>query len=147
MGLRGPIPGPRFKVRNATPADDVPARPAWLNGEAARVWDELVPPLAAAGIIRAVDAFALGRYCRLWVRWKRTQAKIGANGDTYTAANGNKRVHPLARIAADLCGVLLALEKEFGMTPAARERLKLPSGPVRGDTKKMRFFSPDPGPA
>lgn len=50
-----------------------PIKPNNLSGEASKLWDELVPMLANAGVAKAVDGPALEMLCRVWADWKRLQ--------------------------------------------------------------------------
>ncbi|MHB1156062.1 MAG: phage terminase small subunit P27 family [Phycisphaerales bacterium] len=115
----------RHGGKHITPGEP-PKRPPWLDGEAAAIWDDLLPPLIAAGIpLRSVDAFALARYCSMLEWWRQCQADIEAHGSTFTNARGREVERPAVRQAATLADGMLRIEREYGMSPTARARLPL----------------------
>lgn len=151
MGRRGPAPTPTriLQLRgswrgHANPAEprppvEVPKAPAWIPAEARSAFDLLAAQLAEMGVLGAVDAGALARYCVLWLRWRKAEEFLAVHGDTYVvrgrpAADGKPGVpvgfktYPQAQHALVLAHELLRLEREFGLTPSARARLVLEVG-------------------
>ncbi len=160
MGRRGPAPTPTpvLKLRGSTlvtghreklevqgPAG-TPDCPDWLDADARAIWDQLAPMLEAMGVLSRIDGHALARYCRLWTRWRKTEAFIEKNGEVYTLRDeaGKPRYvqqWPQVSIAAKLAQQLTRLEQEFGMTPSARSRIQSPARAREvTDGKKSRFF-------
>jgi P27 family predicted phage terminase small subunit len=102
--------------------------------------------MAPMGILTAVDAFALGRYCTLLARWivakdfiERASEIVDGRAGALVAA----RRHPYAEIFLSIPPLLLRLEQEFGLTPSARSSFGTPPGdepPLKGKGKS-RFFS------
>ncbi len=139
MGKRGPRPTPtatlkrrgswRAKARKAEPQppSGVPACPQWLSLEARQIWDALVPHLHAAGLATSVDTLCLARYCLLYIRWRRAERALRRYGQVMRLGRrkGYAQVRPEAAIARNLHQALLQIEREFGLTPAARAGLAI----------------------
>ncbi|MBK8270175.1 MAG: phage terminase small subunit P27 family [Planctomycetes bacterium] len=159
MGRRGPSPTPTpiLKLRGSTlvtkkrekaevrgPAG-LPECPDWLDSEGQAAWEQIVPLLSAMGILTRIDANALGRYCRLWTRWKKAEEFITKNGDVYPLKAEDGKIKclmqfPQVSIAMKLAQQLTRLEQEFGMTPSARSRIQLQNGTAETNSDKSRFF-------
>lgn len=126
-----------------------PAPPPWLEGEAIQVWRHLVPRLSAIGLARSLDEYALGRYCQLLVMWVEVSAFLKKNGPTYPVradpVNGRPgrvigvRPWPQQSMVPRLNRELMAIEREFGMTPAARSRITTGAEKTaKGDVGELR---------
>lgn len=169
MGRRGPSPKPTLlklvagnpghrPIAGNEPVPDavMPAAPDFLDDAARRVWDQLVPGLFRCGLVRVIDGTSIGRYCVTLVLWHTALEFIRKNGTTYAVRGEPKqgrpgrvlylREHPQAGELRKLNQQLLALEREFGLTPASRTRIQLEAegkGGSRGDVNdlKRRFFA------
>lgn len=159
MGRRGPSPTPTpiLKLRGSTlvtkkrekaevrgPAG-LPDCPDWLDSDGQEAWTRVVPLLVQMGVLTRVDANALGRYCRLFTRWKKAEEFISKNGDVYPLKDESGQIKylqqfPQVGIAIKLAQQLTKLEQEFGMTPSARSRIQLQSNGVEAPSNKSRFF-------
>ena len=110
-----------------------PVPPPWLDldEQERAIWDNLVPMLSPYhGVLASFDAGALGRYCGMVKRWLECRAWIRKNGHTYPVKNAAGEVTGVAEFPAvarecSLADRLLALEIQFGLTPAARARLNI----------------------
>ncbi len=167
MGRRGPPPKPTVlklvagnpgkralnRAEPVPPAGE-PEAPDFLDADARAVWDRLVPRLAKIGLARTIDGLALGRYCSLFVLWRRAVDFVRANGSTYPVrgeASGTApgrilyfREFPQASELRKLHMQLLAVEREFGLTPAARTRINVEAErSAKGDVNelKRKFFA------
>ena len=159
MGRRGPAPTPTpiLKLRGSTlvskrrqkneaqgPAG-APDQPDWLDDEARKMWDHLLPMLEGMGVLTRIDGNALARYCRLWSRWRKAEAFIDGKGEMYPLKGDKGGVKcfmqwPQVAIAAKLAQQLTRLEQEFGMTPSARTRIQLAPNAQGTSRGKSRFF-------
>lgn len=122
--MSGPRPTPtpilamrdswRAKMRGKEPQPQggLGTAPRWLGKAEKAVWRQLAGELAAMGVGRRPDSNTLARYCVLWVEWKTTR--------------NNK-----------LCPMLLRLEQEFGLTPAARAKIEI-DVPARDTATELR---------
>jgi len=112
------------------PAEGRPVCPRDLSADAKKVWAQLIPQLDKMGVLARCDANALVRYCELWVRWRRAAAFLAKHGEHYAIHDevGNFRCFmpwPEAATVSKLSVLLLRLEQEFGLTPAARTAIKV----------------------
>ncbi len=127
MGERGPTPIPHARRRINKPSTgkvvpvEAPKMPADLKGEAAAQWKRVVPEIEAMGLIATLDRSVLIRYCRAWADWHKIDGLLGDNLLVRGARNGVVR-NPLWMMRSDVETTLEALEKQLGLTPAARLR-------------------------
>ena len=151
MGRRGPRPTPtailkargswRAKTRKdePQPAASIPDPPDWLAPVARAFWDQLVPELAALGLLTRVDGFALARYCQFAAEWLEALKFLQQYGHHLVHKNQEGQVHaivlhPQNTQLVKLDGTLRKLEAEFGLTPSARARLTI-ERPAEADPK------------
>jgi len=151
MGRRGPPPKPTalrvlqgnpgkrpINSREPKPRSGTPRCPSWLDAEAKRCWQRLVPELEAMGVLTGIDGDALANYCDTWSRWKRAVLFLQNNGDVYTIKDETGKVKyvqqlPQVAIARNLLSALNRYQQEFGLTPASRSRLVIEDrGPTLG---------------
>lgn len=155
MGTRGPAPTPtkildargspwknreRRGKKEPKPRAGSPKRPAWLPSRCWSDWSRLIHDIAP-GLVTTVDRNALARYVVLLDQWKTAMAWIDEHGTTYeekrvmgATTKGAEpemvvvghRQYPQVKEAMGLVDAMLRLEKEFGLTPAARARLIAP---------------------
>ncbi|MFN0133415.1 MAG: phage terminase small subunit P27 family [Phycisphaerales bacterium] len=129
--------------------------PAHLDDRARTVWQQIVPGLARIGLARSVDGEALSRYCQLIVMWRDCLAFVEKNGRSYPvrAETGDaKKPGRIIRfvtfaetsLAMRLARELLAIEREFGLTPSARSRIHVAAEKTsKGDVHELKkaFFA------
>ena len=148
MKMPGPpkTPTPILKLRGSwrantrpnepQPPRKRPSKPGRLPADAAKLWDEICDQLAEMGVLAPVDGHALERYCRMLAQWWRLYKVIEEEGDTYEVKGRDgqvrHRLRPEARTVMSLHDSLLKIERQFGMTPAARAGLSIPPGTSGG---------------
>lgn len=142
MGRRGPRPTPtailnlrgswRGKVREGepTPEAEIPPAPDWLDDLGRECWDDLARRLGAQRLLTGLDRNALARYCAIWSDWRRNQREAAKAPAVVKIRNRKGEVigtqpSPLTSIRIKLGEQLVRLEREFGLTPAARVGLKV----------------------
>jgi P27 family predicted phage terminase small subunit len=115
-----------------------PAEPDWrdifpsggartsTNARARRVasafWRYVVSVLEPQGIVAELDFAALQRAATLWARIDEAERILSHDGLTKSSERGHVR-HPVATILNQMNERLLSVMRDFGMTPAARDRL------------------------
>jgi len=125
----------RRNPKEPQPAVAKPEAPAWLSDDAKKVFDDYAERLLASGVLTAVDQFALARYADLWTQYRRCAEFTAKHGEVWVVRgrpgpNGAEgrpvgfATYPQAKLKLALAAVLLQLEREFGMTPAARAGLR-----------------------
>lgn len=173
MGRRGPPPKPTIlKLAGGNPgkrplngaepippsgAPEVPAFVA-ADQKCLALWKSLVPQLAAVHLARRIDGLTLGRYCELFVRWIEDAEFVRKNGSTYAVRGQPTTKSPQGKVLGfkeypqsaslrKLHQSLLSIEREFGLTPAARTRIRLEnekSASTDLNELKRRFFATTP---
>lgn len=139
MAGKGPPPTPtkvlkargswraNTRVDEPMPEPGTPAKPGWLTGDAKKAWQVVTEQLESLGMLTIIDGTALVRYCTLWAEWVECAKTIRKRGSTEVIADKNGNVMTVDRpeVARHLKigEQLLKLEREFGMTPAARASL------------------------
>lgn len=141
----------RAKRNLKEPAPEVkkPAAPAWLSDDAKAVFDVYAEKLHASGVLTAADELALARYADLCVQYRRAAEFVAKHGDVYVTSgrpgpNGEPgrptgfKTYPQAKRQLHVAQALLQIEREFGLTPAARAGLTsdlptIPDSPLAFD--------------
>ena len=133
------------------PPQGTPTKPKALTGEGAAEWERMVERFSLSGTLSLVDGAALYQYCRLHAGAEQLQRDADRLTSTWfekVSVDGagqehrEPKVHP---VFAQLRQYRMALRvwlTEFGLTPAARSRVKLPTGDARTpqDAKKARYL-------
>ena len=116
--LRG-NPGKRPLPENEPqPIASTGKAPAWLTGKAKAIWNSIVPPLLACGILTALDEQLLGRYCETIGLYRKCRDLLSSGGPVLDG----KR-NPAGTTMNDCLVQLRLMEVELGLTPSARSRL------------------------
>ena len=136
MSRRGPAPLPTkikelkgnpgrrpLNNREAHPDPTKPRRPSWIQGEARREWDRVVPRLHDAGLLTSIDHGIIEAYCVVYGRWVEAEKKVKEVPAVVQTSNGNPIQNPYISIANHALADLLKFAREFGMTPSARSRI------------------------
>ena len=156
MGSRGPARTPTqilklrgswlAKTREGEPKGDpaTPHCPKWLRKEGKVLWKEIVPQLAAMGVLARCDRNAVARYCQTFAKWREAEEFLKEHGAVYPEKDASGRTvglkeYPQAAQAVRFAEQLLRLEREFGLTPSARSNLVVTRKDT-GDPAKDRFF-------
>ncbi len=106
------------------PADPNP--PAGLAGIALDKWDEMVDLLSKMGVFTQADRQPLQRYCLMYEQWLALEAHCKEHGWTQVTQTGYSQITAEATLIKSLRADMLAIERQFGMTPAARSSIKAP---------------------
>jgi len=96
-------------------------------------WVELAVLLARMKVFTQADRTTLERYCLLHEQWLIVVAHVREHGMTQLTSTGYSQITAEGTLFKSLPGELLKIEREFGMTPAARSSLRLPSAPAPED--------------
>jgi P27 family predicted phage terminase small subunit len=133
--MAGPNPSAFLHVASdgttAVARGETPQCPRRLPAAAKRVWQRIVPGLAATGILAASDAEALGHLCFQQAMLERLEKDYWREGPMLEQqrhdANGNLHVrlvvNPKARLVRETTTLVCRLINDFGLTPRARAAL------------------------
>lgn len=114
---------------------------AEMSADGQKLWSEIVPKLEELGLFSVLDQQPFRRYCELLARWGKAQRKLNETGQTHVpifheqtpeerAAGLKPRLRYLQELPESiefrrLTPMLLKLEQQFGMTPAARAAISV----------------------
>jgi P27 family predicted phage terminase small subunit len=139
MGKRGVAPAPTSlkivkgekpsRINHNEPRPDpseVPECPEWLSEEAVGVWDALVRPLHAKGLLTLWDVEAFTVFCEAVVHHRHACQAVAHTDILVKGALGNMVKNPALQIARDTAQTIRAFAQEFGLTPSARSGIQLP---------------------
>jgi len=147
-----------------------PERIAWLKGDTTKIRHKYVEPIAPLGcpecpthfddvakaewlrittaldsmaLLSKADATTLEIYCQAYARYRKAEERLKTEGEIIVCSSGYQTISPQLTIINRCVEQMHKLLVEFGMTPAARSRMRLkkqdkPKGKWDGllDTKK-----------
>ena len=138
MGARGPQPKPTALAKlqgnpgkrplpknEPQPKRVLPRVPSHLSDEGKKEWRRISRKLYDLGVLTEVDLDALASYCEHWATWKQATAMMRQEGLVVETPNGYLQPSPWINIADKAFKNVLALLREFGMTPSSRTRVKV----------------------
>jgi len=99
--------------------------PGWLAPEARRLWRSLAPELIRLGLLTPLDRAAFAGYCQLYARWRQAERVLAVEGETIPGHRGVLRKHPMLTVARQALELMRKFGEEFGLSPAARQRLRV----------------------
>ena len=123
-----------------TPPPGCPDCPPHLEGNAAEEWERLGPTLHRMGVLTGADRAAFAAYCQAWARWVEAEERLKALPAMVRTPNGHVQQNPWLAVANKQLELMGRFAVEFGLTPSARSRLKLPSVEDEGPTKVIRVI-------
>jgi P27 family predicted phage terminase small subunit len=120
-------------------ADDVPDPPVFLSGYARDEWWRVAPELYRLKLLTLIDIAAFAAYCQAFARWRSAEevlAEMAKHDPETHGLLGGTGQNPLVRIAANAAADMVRYAGEFGMSPAARTRIRAGVG-ARSDASKF----------
>jgi P27 family predicted phage terminase small subunit len=93
------------------------------NEELLAIWRKVCGSLESIGVLTAIDEHAIARYVHLQFRYQRATNWIVEHGCKTVTPTGVERTATEATEAESCANQLLRLDKEFGLTPAARRTI------------------------
>jgi P27 family predicted phage terminase small subunit len=107
----------------------------------------LAPMLDRMGVLTLADGFALERLCECYAEIREHQTTLALLGSTYdtksVAGEPMTRARPEVAMRSDADRRFAAYLAQFGLTPAARTKVKVSDG-AQADPLE-RYFTPRPG--
>lgn len=94
--------------------------PSWLNSGAKKAFEYIVQTYADTSFLNDADLYILARYCDLWSEYRACNTRLKKNG----RSEGGKTSGDL-RFKLNLSAEMDKMEKEMGLTPAARASLAI----------------------
>jgi P27 family predicted phage terminase small subunit len=125
--LEGNPGGRPINENEAKPSMDMPKKPPWLKGEAAKMWKVLGEELNRLGLMSQIDGHAFAMACSEYGIYVDCMKIIGKEGmiEEYVNTKGatNRVARPEISIANKSLAQFKTLCTEFGLTPASRTRI------------------------
>lgn len=81
--------------------------------------------LSSMQVFTQADRHTLQRYCLMWDQWDSLEKHCREHGSTQLTSTGYSQITAEATLAKSLRKELLEIERQFGMTPAARSSMKV----------------------
>ena len=119
-------PGKRALPKNEPkPAPAIPSCPAHLDAGARREWRRITKELALLGMLTRCDRAALAAYCVAWSRWIAAEKEIAKGGAVVLGSHDQPIRSPWVVVANDALRQIREFGSEFGLSPAARTRIRV----------------------
>lgn len=100
------------------------APPRNLTGLALEKWEEMSELLLGMGVFTQADRHPLERYCLMYEQWTNLERHCREHGYTQITSTGYSQITAEATLIKSLRSDMLSIERQFGMTPAARSTIK-----------------------
>lgn len=123
----GRLRGDRNALDNQPcPEIALPACPDWLDAQARKIWHKIGPELVNLGLLSVIDGDIFGSYAETAARYGEVCERIDTIEKCMAITpNGFEVQSVLFQLRNTLQKQLVALGREFGMTPAARSSIKV----------------------
>lgn len=136
-------PGKRkLNDKEPTPAREIPSPPAHLTDWGKVAWGKLTMLLDGMGILTVADTLALERLCDIYADILHLRLTIADEGRTYTVQTDGGfliKANPAVAMLADADRRFKSYLVEFGLTPAARTKVKVNGGEKEEDPLNQFF--------
>lgn len=121
------------EIENPVIPVEAPNMPDWLDDEARKVWEEIIPDLLMLGLISKVDQLIIVQYCEAMADIKRFSLKIqefnsslsGNSGDVQTSRTGYKDMSVWRKLRNDAERRANEAGGKLGFSPLARRNLRV----------------------
>jgi P27 family predicted phage terminase small subunit len=113
---------------------EIPEMPTGLSEFAQVEWNVMLPMLEKLGMVSRIDGKALAAYCHCYARWFEAEKEVERLGlimdETIFNTKGEevgykRKANPAVAMSNDALKLMKSFLIEFGMTPAARSRLRV----------------------
>lgn len=148
--VRGTLKKSRANLAEPKAPPGIPRIPSHLEGHARAAWLTYSPMLAGMGVLTRADGMALEALCVTYGEWRRHDAVLAREGETYSSPVLDKRGDPIldaegvpvpgmirarpeVALRADADRRLRAWLIEFGLSPSARGKVHAEPPPAKYD--------------
>jgi P27 family predicted phage terminase small subunit len=134
----------RKRGRKPSAARGIPQAPEYLSELERAEWRRVAKLLKAAGLLEALDKTALAAYCNCYATWVDANSHIKDEGMVIVSTMGFPIQSPYVGIANKALANMMAILREFGMTPASRSKLPTKSAEEQRPRRVTRPHTVDP---
>jgi P27 family predicted phage terminase small subunit len=127
------------------PSPGTPEDPKRLEEQELEVFRDMIDKLRDLGVLSIVDGTVIERYAHITVRYWNIANFLKENGEfvevesTRKGGQSSFTLRPQVAVLDKLASQLLAIEKEFGLTPCSRPKINLEKTQVE-NKRKAKFF-------
>jgi P27 family predicted phage terminase small subunit len=114
----------RHRTEDPQPEVRAPEPPQSLSDAATPYWNSLVVDLIELDVLSSADGVALAEFAEALAEVEELRAILRTEGRTIDGAAGSKIAHPITYQLNQARSRVLHYSREFGLTPAARSRVK-----------------------
>ena len=144
LEARGSWLAPLRSKTEPRPETSTPRCPAWLSREAKAVFKAFCGECKLMGVLARSDGATIARYADLTVRYIAAAQFLAKYGESYPLKDeaGNIKCFqqfPQVAVVSNIGKMLLAIECQFGLTPASRSRVQVAAGQA-DDDDTAKFF-------
>lgn len=136
-------PGKRkLNEKEPQPAKEIPSPPSHLTDWGKTAWGKMTVLLDGMGVLTVADTFALERLCDIYADILQLRNTIADEGRTYTVQTEGGfliKANPAVAMLADADRRFKSYLVEFGLTPAARTKVKVNEGETEEDPLNAFF--------
>ncbi|EAW9117700.1 phage terminase small subunit P27 family [Salmonella enterica] len=136
-------PGKRkINDKEPAPAREIPSPPSHLTDWGKVAWGRLTVLLDGMGVMTIADGLALERLCDIYADILQLRDTIAVEGRTYTVQTEGGfliKANPAVAMLADADRRFKSYLVEFGLTPAARTKVKVDGGEKEEDPLSQFF--------
>ena len=127
-------PGQRaINIHEPKPPPAALSPPAILGDAGVEKWNDIAPLLSRMGVLTQADLGSLERYCLMHEQWIVIVKHVQQHGMTRDNTDGGRSTSAEGLLFKSLPRELLAIERQFGLTPAARSSMKVENAPSAQD--------------
>ena len=116
-----------------------PAPPGHLAALGKRLWRDVAPVLADAGVLSTKQAGALEGMCGAYAAAVEADKKVKRLGRVIKTPNGTLQINPWESVSKQRWREFRSFAVEFGLTPAAQSRVSAPGQVKRDPTEDLMF--------
>src|SRR5712691_12498634 len=130
----------RSRINLNEPKPDSPSPPKpqkWLSPDAKSIWWALAPEMHAKEVLTDWDREAFAVFCEAVVHHRQACELVNTSASLVRGAQGNLVKNPALQIARDQAQIIRAYAHEFGLTPASRSGLELPTTQDFDDARRL----------
>lgn len=111
--------------------------PAYMKRDGQVIWQSLIGPLIAEGILQRSDLHVLEIFCNAYDLYRRAQRALNKHGILVSSAQGDLKKNPAATIINETTRQIATYGAMLGLDPASRQALLGKGGEEEDELDKL----------